>query len=219
MRTLAAAVRSWVYRALCAMALVTTILTSALPARAAERTILLYGDSLLAGYGLQTEQGFAARLQTAMDAAGLDATLVNASVSGDTTADGLARLDWSLAETPDAVILGLGANDMLQGLDPATTHANLAAMLDRFDSLHLPVLLLGMLADRSLGAEYVAAFDGLYPGLASAHDAILYPFYLDGVVLDPAFNQADLQHPNAAGVDVIVARLLPYVAQLLQRLP
>ena len=219
MRSVSAVIRSWVHRALCAMGIVTTILALVLPAQAAERTILLYGDSLLAGYGLPPDQGLAAQLQAAMDAAGLDATLVNASVSGDTSADGLARLDWSLAEAPDAVILGLGANDMLQGLDPATARANLAAILDRFDSLHLPVLLLGMMADRGLGTGYVSAFDGLYPALASEHDAILYPFYLDGVALDPAFNQADLHHPNAAGVAVIVDKLIPYVGQLLERLP
>src|SRR5690606_34074141 len=116
MRAVGAEVRNWVLRALSAMAIVTTIAIATLPAHAAERTILLYGDSLLAGYGLPAAEGFAAQLQAAMDRAGLDATLVNASVSGDTTADGLARLDWSLAEAPDAVILGLGANDMLQGL-------------------------------------------------------------------------------------------------------
>lgn len=201
------------------MAVMTTIAAFCLPVAAAERTILLYGDSLLAGYGLPPEDGFAAQLQAAMDAAGLDAKLVNASISGDTTADGLARLDWTLADVPDAVILGLGANDMLQGLPPATASANLEAIMARFDALHLPVLLLGMMADRGLGADYVSAFDGLYPALASAHGTALYPFYLDGVALDPALNQADLHHPNAAGVKVIVGKLLPYVAELVHRLP
>lgn len=212
-------IRNWVRHALCAMAVLTTIAASALPASAAERTIMLYGDSLLAGLGLPAEDGFAAQMQAAMDAAGLDARLVNASVSGDTTQDGLARLDWSLAEAPDAVILGLGANDMLQGLPAASAADNLEAMLSRFDAMHLPVLLLGMMADRGLGADYVVAFDGLYPALASRHDVIFYPFYLDGVALAPALNQADLRHPNAAGVKVIVDRLVPYVAQLLARLP
>ncbi|MDP2779522.1 MAG: arylesterase [Devosia sp.] len=199
------------------MAIVTTIAIVTLPAHAAERTILLYGDSLLAGYGLPAEEGFAAQLQAAMDRAGLDATLVNASVSGDTTADGLARLDWSLAEAPDAVILGLGANDMLQGLPPSAATSNLAAILQKLDDMQVPVLLLGMMADRGLGADYVAAFDGLYPALASAHGAILYPFFLDGVALEPALNQADMRHPNAAGVAHIVEKLLPFVEQLLQR--
>ena len=181
-------------------------------------TILLYGDSLLAGYGLPPEQGFAARLQAAMQAAGLEARLVNASVSGDTTADGLARIDWSLAEPADAVILGLGANDMLQGLPPATTRANLQAMLDRFAARDMPVLLLGMLADRGLGTDYVAAFDAIYPALARQYDASLYPFFLEGVALDPALNQPDRIHPNAAGVDRIVEQLLPSVAALLARI-
>ena len=203
----------------CAMVLATTILASVPSAAAAERTILLYGDSLLAGYGLPPEEGFAAQLQAAMDEAGIAATLVNASVSGETTANGLARLDWTLAEAPDAVILGLGANDMLQGLSPEAARANLDTMLARFDAMDLPVLLLGMLADRGLGADYVAAFDGLYPALASQHDALLYPFFLEGVALDPAFNQADGHHPNAAGVGRIVENLLPYVARLVARLP
>ena len=201
------------------MAVLTTIAAFSLPVAAAERTILLYGDSLLAGYGLSPADGFAAQLQAAMVAAGLDAKLINASVSGDTTAAGLARLDWSLAEKPDAVILGLGANDMLQGLPPETARANLDTILTRFDQLHLPVLLLGMMADRGLGADYVAGFDGMYPALAKSHDTIFYPFYLDGVALDPALNQADLHHPNTAGVKHIVGKLLPDVEQLLQKLP
>lgn len=181
-------------------------------------TILLYGDSLLAGYGLPPEQGFAAQLQAAMDAAGIAATLVNASVSGDTTADGLARLDWTLAQTPDAVILGLGANDMLQGLPPATTRNNLEILLERFTALDVPVLLLGMLADRGLGADYVSRFDAIYPELAAQYDVALYPFFLEGVALDPALNQPDGIHPNADGVDVIVDQLLPHIADLLDRI-
>ncbi|MGV8855480.1 MAG: arylesterase [Devosia sp.] len=201
------------------MAVVTTIAAFCVPVAAAEPTILLYGDSLLAGYGLPPQDGLAAQLQAAMDAAGVGAKLINASVSGDTTADGLARLDWSLADKPDAVILGLGANDMLQGLPPEAARANLDAILSRLDDLHLPVLLLGMMADRGLGADYVAAFDGMYPALAKSHNATLYPFYLDGVALDPALNQADLHHPNAAGVKIIVGKLLPYVQELVQQLP
>lgn len=200
------------------MVVMTTILASAAPAAAAGPTILLYGDSLLAGYGLPPETGFAAQMQAAMDAAGLQATLVNASVSGETTANGLARLDWSLAEAPDAVVLGLGANDMLQGLSPQAARDNLDTMLDRFDAMDLPVLLLGMLANRALGPDYVTAFDGLYPDLAQEHDTLLYPFFLEGVALDPAYNQADGHHPNAEGVARIVEGLLPYMAQLLQRL-
>lgn len=210
--------RNWVRTTLGAMAMLTTIAASALPALAGP-TILLYGDSLLAGYGLPQDQGFAAQLQAGLKAAGIDATLVNASVSGDTTAAGLARLDWSLADRPDAVVLGLGANDMLQGLSPTEARDNLDAMLSRFDALGLPVLLLGMRANRGLGADYVATFDDLYPALAKAHDAIFYPFYLDGVALDPLLNQPDERHPNAAGVAVIAGKLLPYVEDLVHRLP
>ncbi len=184
-------------------------------AAAAERTVLLYGDSLLAGYGLATADGFEAQLQAALDAAGLDVRLVNASVSGDTTADGRERLDWTLGEPPDAVILGLGANDMLRALPPAAAEANLDAMLATIRAADLPVLLLGMLADRGLGADYVQAFDGLYPRLAARHDALLYPFYLQAIGLAPEFYQADRQHPNAEGVRRIVADLLPLVKTLL----
>lgn len=210
--------RNWVRLTAGAIAIATTILASTVSGFAAP-TILVYGDSLLAGFGLPPEQGFIAQMQAAMDAGGIDATLVNASVSGDTTADGLDRLDWSLADNPDAVILGLGANDMLQGLPPEQARSNLDAMLTRFDEKHLPVLLLGMMANRGLGADYVAKFDAIYPDLAAAHGTVFYPFYLDGVALDPALNQSDMLHPNAAGVAVIVKKLLPYVTQLVQRLP
>lgn len=201
------------------MAVLTTIAAFAPQVAAVERTIMLYGDSLLAGYGLPPEEGFAAQMQAAMDAAGIDATLLNASVSGDTTADGVAHLDWSLSDAPDAIILGLGANDMLQGLPAAAARDNLETMLSRFDAEGLPVLLLGMMADRGLGADYVAAFDGMYPALAEQYGAVFYPFYLDGVALVPAFNQPDMRHPNADGVARIVENLLPYVAELVQRLP
>lgn len=204
-------------RALCAaMAVLTTILALATPANAAPRTVLLYGDSLLAGLGLSEQDAFMGQMQAAMDKAGLDAVLVNASVSGDTTADGLARLDWTLGTPADAVILGLGANDMLQGLRPEETRQNLDSILSGMAALKLPVLLLGMKANRGLGDDYVAAFDSIYADLAAAHGALLDPFFLDGVALDPALNQADGLHPNAQGVAVIVARLLPLVETLLQ---
>lgn len=209
--------RNWVRKAIGAMVVLTTI--AAFSPAMAGPAILLYGDSLLAGYGLAQDEGLAAQLQAAMDEAGIEATLVNASVSGDTTADGLARLDWTMAERPDALILGLGANDMLRGLSPQDLREHLDAMLNRFDELQLPVLLLGMTANRGLGPEYVAAFDAAYQEVAAEHGAILYPFYLDGVALDPALTQPDELHPNAAGVRVIVKRLLPYVEQLVHRLP
>ncbi len=198
-----------------AMAALTMIVGLALPALADARVVLLYGDSVLAGLGLSEADGFMGQMQAAMDKAGLDAKLVNASVSGDTSADGLARLEWTLGTPADAVILGLGANDMLQGLPPAETRANLEAMLSGIDALDVPVLLLGMKANRGLGPDYVADFDAIYPALAAEHGALLDPFYLEGVALDPGLNQADGLHPNAKGVAVIVARLLPLVQQLL----
>ncbi|KKB09652.1 hypothetical protein VE26_07200 [Devosia chinhatensis] len=187
------------------------------PLAAAERpTILLYGDSLLAGFGLSADSAFLGQLQAALAAEGVEADLVNASVSGDTTADGLARLDWTLGEPPDAVMLGLGANDMLQGLSPQTARANLETMMDRFAALDLPVLLLGMKANRGLGGDYVAAFDAIYPELAAEYGALLYPFFLEGVAFDPQMNQADGMHPNAAGVARIVAAVTPYVVELVK---
>nr|WP_276511896.1 arylesterase [Devosia subaequoris] len=200
------------------MALIGTIAALAQPALAEEPTILLYGDSLLAGLGLSADESFMGQLQAAMDERGLAANLVNASVSGDTTADGLARLDWTLADPPDAVILGLGANDMLQGLPPAEARSNLEVIMARLDALDVPVLLLGMMANRGLGADYVDAFDATYPELAQEHDALLYPFFLEGVALDPALNQPDLRHPNAEGVAVIVAGVMPLVEALIQQI-
>lgn len=199
------------------MALAGTLAASHSAASAAGPTILLYGDSLLAGLGLSAEDSFMGQMQAALASNGIDATLVNGSVSGDTTADGLARLDWTLGEAPDAVILGLGANDMLQGLDVAEARANLETIMDRIDTLDLPVLLMGMKASRGLGADYVNQFDKMYPDLAREHEALLYPFFLEGVVMDPALNQADRMHPNEKGVAAIVAGVLPLVEQLVQQ--
>lgn len=208
----------WWQRAIGAMALIGTIAALEQPALAEEPTILLYGDSLLAGLGLSADESFMGQLQAAMDKKGLAANLVNASVSGDTTADGLARLDWTLGDPPDAAILGLGANDMLQGLPPADARSNLEVIMARLDALDVPVLLLGMMANRGLGADYVDAFDAIYPELAQEHDALLYPFFLEGVALDPALNQPDLRHPNAEGVAVIVAGVMPLVEALIQQI-
>ena len=186
-------------------------------AMAEERTVLLYGDSLMAGYGLEAGDGFAPQLQAALDARGLDVKLVNASVSGDTSAAGLDRLDWSLGDQPDAVILGLGANDMLRGLPVEQARKNLAAILDRLRADGVPVLLAGMYASRALGPDYVSEFDAMYPALAAEYGATLYPFFLDGVALDPALNLPDMRHPNARGVSVMVERILPFVAELVDK--
>lgn len=189
------------------------------PVLAAPVKILALGDSLMAGYNLAPDLGFAPRLENALAKMGREAFVINGGVSGDTSAGGLARLDWMLAETPDMVILELGANDALRGLDPATTRANLAAIIERLQARHIPVLLAGMKAPRNLGPEYVAAFDGLYPDLAAQYGIALYPFFLEGVALQTEFLQEDGLHPNAAGVDRIVANILPAVIAILDGAP
>jgi acyl-CoA thioesterase I len=176
--------------------------------------ILAFGTSLTQGYGLPPGTEFTAVMQTRLKQAGIDASFVNAGVSGDTSSDGLSRLDWSLADKPDAVIVEMGSNDALRGIDPALTEKNLAAILGKLRAAHLPVLLLGMKAPRNLGPQYAKAFDAMYPALAKEYGVILYPFVLDGVALNPKLNQADGMHPNPAGVKVIVDRMLPYVEKL-----
>ena len=179
--------------------------------------IVALGDSLTAGLGLPADAAFPARLARALAQKGIAAEVVNAGVSGDTTADGLARLDWSVPDDTDAVILELGANDALRGLDPAQTRANLEGILRRLGARRIPALLAGMRAPPNMGADYVKAFDAIYPDLAAAHGAALYPFFLDGVAAERGLNQGDGLHPTAAGVDVIVAKILPQVEELIAR--
>lgn len=188
-------------------------------ARAASRpmNIVAFGDSLTAGYGLAANEAFPAQLQRALEAKGVAVTVVNAGVSGDTTAAGLSRLDWSVPDGTDAVILELGANDALRGFDPAVTRKTLDAILHRFQERKIPVLLCGMLAPPNLGAEYGRAFNAIYPDLAAETGAILYPFFLTGVAADPKLNQRDGMHPTAAGVAAIVTRILPQVDELIAR--
>ncbi|HEY0265614.1 MAG TPA: arylesterase [Rhizomicrobium sp.] len=186
-------------------------------ASAAPVKILALGTSLTQGYGLPPGTEFTVQLQAALKKAGIDAVVTNAGVSGDTTAGGLARLDWSLADHPDAVILELGSNDMLRGIAPSETEKNLRAILDKLRAQHVKVLLTGMHAQRNLGAEYVKQFDGIYPRLAHDYPVLFYPFILDGVALNPRLNQADGMHPNPAGVKIIVARILPMVKKLVGR--
>jgi acyl-CoA thioesterase I len=176
--------------------------------------IVAFGDSLTAGYGLPADAAFPAKLQQALAAKGIAAEIANAGVSGDTTSGGLERLDWSVPDGTEAVILELGANDALRGVDPKLTRRALEAMLERFKARHIPALLAGMLAPRNLGPDYAAAFDAIYPDLAEKYGAILYPFFLDGVAADPKLNQRDGLHPTAAGVDAIVAKILPDVERL-----
>ena len=201
---------------LCALALLCG-LSATTQAQAAAGTLLVLGDSLGAGFGLPAEQGFVPRLEAALRSRGHDIRVMNGSISGDTTAGGRARLGWTLSSKPDFVIVALGGNDGLRGLDPAETRANLRAILARLKERKIPVLLAGMKAPRNLGPEYEAAFNGAWPELARQYGAVLYPFFLDGVALDPALNQPDLIHPNAAGVAAIVERILPYVEKLIAR--
>jgi len=186
---------------------------------AAERivNIVAFGDSLTAGYGLAANEAFPAQLQRALIAKGLAVNVVNAGVSGDTTAGGLARLDWSVPDGTDAVILELGANDALRGFDPAITRKALDTMLRRLQERKISVLLCGMVAPPNMGAEYGRAFNAIYPDLAAQTGAILYPFFLTGVAADPKLNQRDGLHPTAAGVAVIVDRILPQVEELIAR--
>jgi len=179
--------------------------------------ILALGTSLTQGYGLPPGTEFTVQLQAALKHDGIDTSITNAGVSGDTSAGGLARLDWSLADHPDAVILELGGNDMLRGIPPSETEKNLRAILDKLKAAHIKVLLTGMHAQHNLGAEYVQEFDGIYPRLAKDYPVIFYPFILDGVALNPKLSQADGMHPNPAGVKVIVARILPDVKKLVGR--
>jgi acyl-CoA thioesterase-1 len=184
------------------------------PAAAHNPVILDFGDSLTAGYGLAPEQAFPARLEAALRREGIEARVVNGGVSGDTTAGGLARLEWALADKPDLVILALGANDALRGIDPATVRGNLDKMIRKVEAVRAKVLLIGMLAPPNWGEEYKTAFDQIFPELAKIHDVPLYPFFLEGVAMKPEFNQSDGLHPNERGVAVLVERLAPIVARL-----
>jgi acyl-CoA thioesterase-1 len=180
--------------------------------------LLAIGDSLTAGYGLPPGEGFVPRLQAALDARGRSVRVIDAGVSGDTTAGGLARLDWALAENPDAVLLELGANDGLRGLPPQQVRANLNAILDRLAARNLPVLLAGMLAPPNFGAAYGREFVAVFQDLARERpDLIFYPFFLEGVAGERALNQPDGIHPNEQGVAKVVRGILPAVEQLLDR--
>ena len=185
------------------------------PAAARPIRLVAFGDSLMAGYNLPDADAFPTRLQAALKAQGRDVEVVNAGVSGDTTADGLARLDWTLGDGADAVILELGANDMLRGLDPKLTAGNLDKMLDALKAKHVKVLLAGMRAPPSMGTDYGQAFAAIYPALAKRYGVPLYPFFLDGVIGDRKLHLPDQLHPTGEGVDVIVQRILPDVDKLL----
>jgi acyl-CoA thioesterase I len=180
--------------------------------------LVALGDSLSAGYNLPQEAAFPVALERALKAKGYRVEIANAGVSGDTSAGGLDRLDWSVPGGTDGVILELGANDMLRGLDPTGTRKNIEAIVERLKSRNIPVMLAGMYASRNLGPEYVQKFDGLYPDIAKKHDLVLYPFFLDGVAGDRSLNLPDGLHPTAKGVEIIVERILPSVESFLARL-
>ncbi len=194
--------------------------TAAAANRAGEPYVILaFGDSLTAGYGLAPGEAYPVRLEAALSAGGRAVEVRNAGVSGDTTSGGRRRLAWTLKAAPDLVILELGANDALRGIDPALTRANLDAMLSTLGQRGIPVLLAGMLAPPNYGDRYAAAFNAIFPELAAKHGVALYPFFLDGVAADPALNQADTLHPNAEGIKVIVDKLLPHVRALIDDAP
>ena len=186
------------------------------PAAGGETVIAVLGDSLAAGFGLSPEDAFPAQLEARLRRDGLAVRVVNAGVSGDTSAGGRARLDWVLADAPDMVIVELGANDALRGLAPTETEANLDAVLGVLAGRGVAVLLTGMLAPPNLGAEYGRAFRALFPRLAAKYAVAFYPFFLDGVAARPGLNQADGIHPSAEGVAEIVARIAPYVRRVIE---
>lgn len=185
------------------------------PGKAAVR-IVAFGDSLTAGYRLAPGDAFPVKLEKALRGRGLSVEVANAGVSGDTTAAGLARLDWAVPDGTQIVILELGANDALRGTDPAVTRANLDQTITRLKAKGAVVLLAGMLAPRNWGGDYAKRFDAIFPDLAKAHGVALYPFFLDGIALKSELNLDDGIHPNARGVDVIVARILPEVERLVR---
>ncbi len=189
------------------------------PALAAEPQvkIVAFGDSLMAGFQLPAAEAFPAQLERVLKQKGIAAEVAAAGVSGDTSTGGLARIDWSVPEGTQAVILELGANDMLRGIEPAVTRASLESIIRRLKARRIEVLLCGMRAAPSLGPDYAQKFDAIYPQLASEHGLIFYPFFLEGVAADPKLNQRDGMHPTADGVAIIVQRILPKVEELVSR--
>lgn len=180
--------------------------------------IVALGDSLTTGLGLPANQAFPARLQAALKAKGITADIADAGVSGDTAANGLARLDWAVGDNADGIIVALGANDMLRGIDPTVTRQALDGILRRLGERKIPVLLAGMRAAPNLGQDFAKRFDTIYPELAAKYGVLLYPFLLDGVAADAKLNQRDGVHPSAAGVERMVAGILPKVEELLGRI-
>lgn len=184
-------------------------------ARADTLQIVGFGDSLMAGYELAPSDAFPVKLEAALKAEGYDVAISNAGVSGDTSTGGLARIDWSVPEGTDAVLLQLGANDALRGLSPENTRQNLDAMIAGLQKRGIAVLLVGMLAPPNMGDDYAERFNTIYPQLAEARAVPLYPFFLDGVAAQSGLDIGDGMHPNPKGVDIMVARFLPYAEELI----
>ena len=195
------------------------VLVTTAMARAEPYKIVGFGDSLMAGYGLDAGQSFPEKLEKALRDKGHDVVIAKAGVSGDTTSGGLARLDWSIPDGTQLVILELGANDMLRGIGPDITEKNLDAMLARLKERNIPVLLAGMRAAPNLGPDYQASFDNIYPHLAEKYGVALYPFFLDGVAADHTYLLEDGMHPNAVGIDRIVEKMLPTVEKTMAAHP
>lgn len=179
--------------------------------------LLAFGDSLTAGYGLSEADGFTAQLAAAFQKMGRQVQVINGGVSGDTTSGGLARLDWALADQPQVMLLELGGNDMLRGLPPQTTAANLEQMVTKAQQAGVTILLIGMRAAPNLGADYQGQFDAIYPTLAKTHNLLFYPFMLDGVAANPDLLQGDGIHPNPKGVGIIISRMMPSILQALDK--
>lgn len=175
--------------------------------------IMLYGDSLMAGYRLSPSENLAAELNRNFETSGSSIIIINASISGNTSKNGLSRLDWSLEDSPSIVVLSLGANDMLRGLNPELTMQNLDSIINKFKKNGSIVILAGMLASESMGPKYQSQFDGIYPELAKKYDLIFMPFLLDGVALDKKYLQADYKHPNAQGIKIMASNLYPYIIE------
>jgi acyl-CoA thioesterase-1 len=188
-------------------------------AGAAEEIKLVgFGDSLMAAYNLQSSEGFPARLEAALRERGHTVSITDAGVSGDTTSGGLARLDWSIPDGTDGVILELGANDALRGLPPQKTRENLEAMIERLKQRGIAVLLAGMLAPPNMGGDYETSFNAIYPDLAAKHEVMLYPFFLDGVTGNPELVLSDGMHPNPNGINKMVENILPVAEQFLSEI-
>ena len=199
-------------------ALIVVFCLVSLSAQAKPLEIIAYGDSLTAGFGLARMDAFPSKLQRTLSQKGYNVEMINAGLSGDTSAGGLERLEWSLDEAADGVILALGANDMLRGIDPDTTRSNLEDIIVALRERNIPVMLIGMRAAPNMGEDFAKEFDAIYPDLAEEYDLILMPFMLEGVAGDPRLNQEDGMHPTSEGVEVMVQNALPFVEDFLSGL-